>query len=375
MKLSCPYCNHAFEAAPAARVTCPRCEDAFPVRGGPAPVHSIWSREAAQAVDLAGVLKQRLKQAAIVLLLIFLVIAGIVFWKIREQQKFVPPDPLPPPTAGVTPPLELRGLGYLPPNCNLVFAVQPGPLLVYAEKTRQDPVELLTKNRIPASALGALAKAGITLQQIDHIIGGFLIPELNEEPRICLVLVLRMPLVDEAKFLEQLHAKEGEWENRFEVKFDNLPMKLAKSSPTTWVFGFTEKDLVNAADGAEMSPSCRELIQEWVPRDAAVWAAADTARWSEKPILKLLKKEWLPFLAKGRAATVSLSFADEAKLRVAVRCVDTDASDKLFAYFKGKATGERSLANRVGEWTNLEVVADPKDIFTTVKGFLDDAAR
>ncbi len=371
MKLSCPYCNHAFEAAPAARVTCPRCEDAFPVRGGPAPVHSIWSREAAQAVDLAGILKRNLKQAAIILLLFFLVIAGVVFWKIREQQKVVPPDPLPLLSASVTPPLGLRGLGYLPPNCNLVFAVQPGPLLVYAEKTKQDPVELLTKNRVPASALGALAQAGITLQQIDHLVGGFHIPDLNEEPRICLVLVLRTPLADEARFLEQLNAKRSESANRFEVKFDNLPMKLSKVSGTTWVFGFTEKDLV----GAELSPSCRELIREWVPTDAAMWVAADTARWSEKPILKLLKKEWLPILAKGRAATVSLSFADEAKLRVAVRCVDTDASDKLFAYFKGKATSERSLASSAGEWAKLEVVADPKDTITTVKGFLDDAGR
>ncbi len=362
MTLSCPYCNHSFTTEAEGRVSCPRCGE------------SIAGRSEAVAPPVRVTYDNRLPKqhpfSAVLVVLAVLVLSGLVIAYLlipRAKPDRVPPDPL----EFATPPLQLSGLGYLPSNCNLVFAVQPGPLLVYAEKTKQDPVELLTKNRVPASVLGALAQAGITLQQIDHFVGGFLIPDLNEEPRICLVLVLRTPLADEARFLEQLNAKRSESANRFEVKFDNLPMKLSKVSGTTWVFGFTEKDLV----GAELSPSCRELIREWVPTDAAMWVAADTARWSEKPILKLLKKEWLPILAKGRAATVSLSFADEAKLRVAVRCVDTDASDKLFAYFKGKATGERSLASSAGEWTKLEVVADPKDTFTTVKGFLDDAGR
>ena len=368
MKLSCPYCNHAFEAESAARVTCPRCGE------------SIAGRSEAVAPPVRATYDNRLPKqhpfSAVLVMLAVLVLSGLVIAYLlipRANPDRLPPDF--PPLDITKPPLDLHGLSYLPSNCNLIFAVQPGPLLVYAEKTKQDPVELLTKNRVPASFLGSLAKAGITLQQIDHIAGGFLIPDLNEEPRICLVLVLRTPPADEAKFLEQLHAKRSEWPDHFEVKFDNLPLKLAKASPTTWVFGFAEKDLASAPGGAEMSPSCRELIQEWVPRDAAIWAAADTARWSEKPILKLLKKEWLPILAKGRAATVSLSFADEVKLRVAVKCADTEASDKLFAYFKGKATGERSLASRAGEWAKLEVLADPKDIFTTVKGFLDDAGR
>ena len=373
MKLSCPYCNHAFEAAPAARVTCPRCEDAFPVRGGPASVHSIWSRETAQAVDLAGVLKSRLKQAAFLLLLFFLIIAGIVFWKIREQQKVVPPEPLPPPTADVTPPLELHGLNYLPSNCNLVFAVQPGPLLIYAEKTKQNPVELLTKNRVPASALGALAQAGITLQQIDHLVGGFHLPDFNEEPRICLVLALRSPLADEAKFLEQLNAKRNG--NRFEVRFDNLPMKLDRVSPTTWVFGFSDKDLASSSGGSELSPSFRALLVERIANDSAVWVAADSARWSEKPILKLLKKEWLPTLAKGRAATASYSFGEQPKLRVSVQCADAASGEQLRSFFRGKATGEHSSAGGQGDWATLELAADPIDITTRVKGFLDEAGR
>ena len=377
MTLSCPYCNHAFEAEPAARVTCPRCGDAFALRGGEGtdPASPI-SRPISSAVASSRQWSLHAKVVACGLLLMAIGLAFVVVGRVRLS-RLKPDSPVVdvPPSANVTPPLELRGLGYLPSNCNLVFAVQPGPLLAYAEKTKQDPVELLAKNRVPASVLGALAQAGITLQQIDHLVGGFHILDLNEEPRICLVLMLRTPLADEAKFLEQLKAKRGENANRHEVKFDNLPMKLAKASATTWVFGLSEKDLASAPGGAEMSPSCRELIQEWVPRDAAIWAAADTARWSEKPILKLLKKEWLPTLAKGRAATVSLSFADEVKLRVAVRCADTDASDKLFAYFKGKATSERSLASSAGEWAKLEVVADPKDTITTVKGFLDDAGR
>ena len=327
-------------------------------------------------VDLGRMVRQRLKFAFVASFVIMALIAAFAFWKIRQEQKRseIPPPVVLPPSTNATPPLELRGLGYLPSNCNLVFAVQPGPLLMYAERTKQDPVELLTKNRVPASMLGSLAAAGITLQQIDHIAGGFYIPDENEEPRICLVLVLHQPLGDEAVFLDQLKGKRDEkaGENRFEVRFDNLPLKMAKASPTIWLFGFTEKDLSGESG---LSPSCRELIGEWVPKDAAAWIAADTARWSEKPLLKLVKKEWLPLLAKGRAATVSASFASEAKLRVAVRCVNAETSDKLFAYFKGKATGERSLSSAAGDWAKLELTADPQELFATLKGFLDDAGR
>ena len=374
MSVSCPYCNHEFAPAETAgRVTCPRCGEAVPVRGARRPAAAPKSDA---PFDIGPMVRQRLKQAFVVAFLIMVVIAGFAFRKFRQEQKRteIPSPVVLPPATHATPPLELRGLGYLPASSNLVFAVQPGPLLAYAERTKQDPVELLTKNRVPASMLGALANAGITLPMIDHIVGGFSIPDENEEPRICLVLVLRQPLPDEAVFLEQLKAKHDEkpGENRFDVRFDNLPMKLAKASPTTWVFGFTEKDL---SIGSGLSPSCRELIGEWVPKDAALWIAADSAEWAKKPLLKLLKKEWLPIVSKGRAATVSASFASEAKLRVAVRCANAKASDELFAYFKGKATAERSLASAAGDWVKLELTAEPQDLFATLKGFLDDAGR
>lgn len=372
MSLSCPYCNHAFEAeSPRA---CPRCGEAIAGKDPPPGINPIMSRDMAAVIELGARIRRRVKQGLVASLVIILIVVAIAFWKLSNEKPSNPVSPnWLPPSGYSTPPLELRGLGYLPSNCNFIFAVQPGPLLVYAEKTKQDPVELLTKNRVPASALGALAQAGITLQQIDHVVGGFHIPDLNEEPRICLVLVLRAPLADEARFLEQLNAKRNG--NRFEVKFDNLPMKLDRVSPTTWVFGFTDKDLASGTGGSELPPSFRAMLVERIANDSAVWIAADSARWSEKPILKLLKKEWLPTLAKGRAATVSYSFGEQPKLRVSVQCADAASGEQLRSFFRSKATGERSSASGQGDWATLELAADPTDIFTRVKGFLDEAGR
>lgn len=372
--VSCPYCNHAFDHD-AGRATCPRCGEAFAVRGredAATPASPAWTRKPAVSIDLGVFVKQRLKQALVVLLLIFLVIGGIVFWKVREARKNVPSPPIElPPSEVVTSPLELKGLGYLPSNSNIVFAIQPGPLLVYAERTEQDPVGLLTKNGVPASALGALAKAGITLQHIDHIAAGVYLPDKGEEPRIGIALVFRQPLPDEAAFLEQLKAKPNGKPNRYEVQLDKFTMQMARVSDTIWVFGLSEKDIA----GGGVSQALRDTIGERVPKDAAAWVATESARWSDKPIVKFAKKEWQPLLAKGHGAAIGLSFVESPRVHVAVQCADGVTGEKLRAYFKGKATGERSLAGGNDDWATLVLPVEPKDMANALKGFLDDAGR
>jgi len=380
MNASCPYCNHAFTLTqPAARVTCPRCGETIPMRGATAPA---TARKADATIDLGSMVRQRLKLAFLASFVIFLLIAAVAFWKIRQEQKRneLPPPFLPPVSAATTPPLELRGLAFLPSNSNILFAVQPGPLLVYAEKSKQDSVELLTRNRVPASFLGTLAKAGVTLQQIDHLVGGFYIPDKDEELRIAFALVLRQRLPDEAKFLEFLQAKPDPklGPDRFDVQFDKCSLRMRRASDTVWAFGLSAKDF---AEGTELAPGMRSILTERVPRDAAAWLATDRAEWTKKPVIAALLNaaSWPPdriaILAKGRAAAASYSFSDSPRLSLSVQCSDEVSATQLRTYFKGLATGERSSAGGEGDWAVLEKPVDPPELFGTLKAMIDDAGR
>src|SRR5262249_13349809 len=127
------------------------------------------------------------------------------------------PDPEPdsPPSAAATPPTELAGLAFLPPDTRLLAAVQPGPVLAYAARTNQDPRALRTPAGVPDVVFTTVARAGLTLPQIDHVVAGTSAREL----RFTLVLVLRRPPDDEEVFLRGLQAqpdRQGK-KDRYEV--------------------------------------------------------------------------------------------------------------------------------------------------------------
>lgn len=371
MNLSCPFCNHAFTSMPASPAICPRCGEALPRRGS--------AVAASTPIDLGAMVKRRVKGSLIAAAIIVAGIASVALWKVSQERKRneVPAPPFVEPSASARPPLELRGLALLPANCNVVMAVQPGPLLVYAGNQKQDPVELLTKNRVPASALAALAKAGITLQMIDHIAVGILIPDTGEEFRIAIALVLRQKPADEKAFLDALKAKPAP--GGFEVQFDRFPLKLKRVSDTDWVFGLTEKDL----GGGSVSPGMKSILGERVQKDAAVWLALDRGEWTKKTLVAALLKgaSWPPeriaTLAKGQSATLSYSFDDKPRLRTAVRCADVDSAKALELYFELQASLPGSYAHATEDltWVTLGKPVDPQDVLTFVKSMLDDAGR
>ena len=105
------------------------------------------------------------------------------------------------------------------------------------------------------------------------------------------------------------------------------------------------------------------------------------ARWTEKkPVAALLavsgwKKEGIDVLANGRAGIVAVTLADRPRLRLAVRCDNTESSEKLRAYFQGKASAAGSSFGGAGEWATFEMPADPQDALAVIKGILDDAGR
>ncbi len=100
-------------------------------------------------------------------------------------------EPGPPlrPAHETTPATELQGLGYLPADTNIAFAVQPGPFLAYATRTKQDPREVMVRAGLPGKVFNTVMELGLTLPQIDHIAGGTYLGNGNFELRFTLALV------------------------------------------------------------------------------------------------------------------------------------------------------------------------------------------
>lgn len=342
---SCPFCNHAF--AGAVPNQCPRCGEQVRARGPSA----IMNTDGAAVVQLGTRIVRRVKLALLAAAAIVVGLIAIAAWMASRGK----PEPIVPehsPQLNATPPIELSGLMHLPLRPNIVFAVQPGPLLAYAERTKQDPVALLTRNRVPASLLGTLAKAGITLQHIDHVVGGAYMPDKNEEVRLGFVLVLRQK-PDEKTLLEA-------------VKTTGL--NVARASDTVWVFSLHEADVANPIP---LAPELRTLIEERVPKDAAMWAASAGERWHEKPLVLLLGKDTAARLSQGRAAAFGYSFGETPTLRVAVRTTDAPSAEKLRSKFRELATGEFSLAAGQDDWAELTRPIEPAEAANTMKRMLE----
>ena len=407
VRLSCPSCNTGFalDALPAdRRATCPRCGDVFPVRG---EVAEQANREGAggpatqptatpPAPARGGLSPGRAALFAVALGLVGLAV-GLVVHYARQPKPEVKPQPDPTPAATATPPAQLAGLGYLPAECNVVFAVQPGPVLDYASRTKKEPRELLTGSGVPQQVFGALDALGLTLPQIDHIAGGLYIPSAGGESlRVALVLVLKQPLADEDEFLAKLKTQPAGAKGRFKVTLDKVPLDaLARVSPTVWVFGLTENDLAAVGRGGfgpggtqfggSESEGFRKMLAA-VPPDAAVWVAADDERdWTQKPLVKLAAglpaaKNALPALgggvSAGRGGLAALSFGERPRMRLSARTADTATAERVRAYFQARAAEtESATAGGGGTFALYDAPFDPATSGATLRRFLADAAK
>jgi hypothetical protein len=270
--------------------------------------------------------------------------------------------------------------------------VQPGPVLAYAARTKQDAGELITRAGFPQRVLGLVNELGLTLPQIDHLAGGTTIGNAAFDPRLTLVLVLRRPPADEDAFLDKLKAKKQPGgKSRYDAELANLPVVVARVSPTVWVFGLAlgsqPQQNLEAVErggygpgGTQFHKGLNEMIGQRVPPDAAAWLATDDDRWAEKPGVKLVAPlfkmpELLPALARGRAGMAAVSFGDPPRVRLFVKTADDATGQRVRDYFQERAADERAQVGGAGDLAFLDMPIDPANAFATLQQFLGDAKK
>jgi hypothetical protein len=286
-----------------------------------------------------------------------------------------------------TPGTELVGLGYLPADATIVFSLQPGPVLAYAERTKQDPRDLLIAAGLPRTAYDMVAHLGLAPRQIDHIAGGASVADL----RFTLVLVLRRPLDDEGEFLKRLKAKANGPKGRYRVDLSGVPvdLTLARISPTIWVFGLDAKKDFEAVErsgygpgGKQFTSTLAEAIAARVPPEAAAWLATAEGRWDDKPLVQFFlgqfagKTEWLKGLAKGRAVVAALSLDEPPRLRLFITVADEQTAGGIRSYFANwaESNGQASHGG-AGELAFLNAPIDPVKTLAVLRQLLNDAAK
>lgn len=391
IRLSCPSCNTEFvlSALPdSRRASCPRCGDVFPVRtytevAGDAvpPTHGEpehASRTQGEGRRMVGVFA-----AALVLIALAGLPPFIVYY---TRTKAKPHEPAATPTLTATPPAKLAALGHLRADCNLVFAVQPGPLLHYAARVKQEPRDVLAQAGLPDVLRGTVEQLGVPLTQIDHLAGGLSLGDGDDTLRLTLVMVLNQPLADEAEFLKRLKAKPvAGKKDRHDVMVGKFPLLLTHAAPTVWVFGLDDKDFDalgrgHGPGGEQFRDRVKKMIAT-APSDAAVWAAADDERdWTQKPIVKLIgqsaeAKKWLPAVKDGRGGLLAVSLGEQPRLRLHVRTASDDTGARVRAYFAERAKETESATATGGDASAQFDAPFDANSGKLLQRFLSDAGR
>ncbi len=376
VQLSCPYCNSGVSlegVPPPGRAVCPRCGEAFPVKP-PAddaprlPEASPNGPPAAPPEIDEGPPGRSLRTPALVGAILGAVVLAVGLYVVVRPpggRATAPTDLGGPKPAATVPPAALPGLAYLPADTNVAFAVQPGPVLIHAERANTDPRQLLTRAGIPEAVPAALDRLGLSLERIDHVCGGLAVAGDNAIPRVFVALLLREPPDDPAEFRRRLHATQftaPSGATRFKADLAGLPVEMANPDPRAYLFATAGADLDaagrRAGRGSEHLPAgLRESLAQLSPASVA-WAATDADRWADKPAVKLLaaarKQPDLPARLEAiRAAAVGVSLEPEPILTAAVRTADPDAAAKL----RGQAAAagrEKVRVGGEGPWVAVE---------------------
>ncbi len=369
-RVACPHCNAVVDA-PAARTVCPRCAEAF----DPANAEHLTDEAVSAPLPVvrpAGFLHSRAAMALSFGVAALILVVGLAIVRPWEAKPKPGPEKLP----VVVSPLGLAGIAYLPPSTNIVAAIQPMPLLAHAAQEKIDPKKFLIEAGVPEPIFESLSKAGVPLDQIDHLVVGLSVSSEKGSliPGIAACLKLTRPLADESKFLAQLRAEKNSQQSKggrtaYSVPL-GLPLLLIPLDDKTYLFGLGEADFAfldkpQPVGGAHLPRELREAATNRISPASYAWIATDSEAWMEKPPAEFFLKspDWKPRIEKLkslRAFAAGLSLEPEPELRLAARWNDAASrksfQDRLNAHFKVETT---SFAGDE-DWATVRAPVDPK---------------
>ena len=361
--LTCPYCNTAFDALDGERVVCPRCGEAMPAKLLP-PGRGPGKSDVDPPAPVESKPGVRVLAMFAALLLIASLI-GLGYWYFGSGQKngtestnaTVPP--------ATRPPLALPGLRYLSADTQVAIALQPSPLLQYAERAGKTPEELLADWGLPVGVFNGLKKAGVPLDLIDHLVVSAGFPDVGL-PRLSIVLALREPIRDESEFRRVLNVRQNaDKPGRAKVDLPGipLPMEMHKVDDTIYLFssdGATLDGMVKAKANAEFLPAgVRDSLGALDPASFA-WIGTDNRDWANLPTLKLIapliQQPDLPKRLKGiRALALGLTLRPDLAAQANIRFPDAKAAGEFEAKAKTKLAETKIGIAVEKDWVALDL--------------------
>jgi hypothetical protein len=345
-------------------IPCPRCGERFPYRGpaveenGTAPVPVASPVTAAgpdqHLVDRVGERLRQYPRRSIVLVIlgVMVVMAAASLTLALATRSFRRAnDRLPAPDEAaarvrIAAPADLAGLGYLPPDTDVIIAVHVAEAL--QEPAGQDflrrfrPEDLVHDQPGEGAALpGDLERwTGLPLEDLDHVVLGLKVGGAAIPPPMILVAQTRRRY-DPTKIRDALKATRitdaGKTLFRFHVDRPPLEPVLWFAGERTLLVALTAEHLAEVPAAPDPGAShlgapLQDVLRQRLGPGTQAWAAGHAKDWDQttaRLLLALLHKEDRQVLEKMRTFATGLQFGQGLTLTGAFHCADAPAAKAL----------------------------------------------
>ncbi len=283
------------------------------------------------------------------------------------------PEPFPP--AAVAP-HRLAGLGFLPPDCDIVAAVSVTELRLtpLGKKLLDDPV----KQGGREYRLTDLTRiVGLAPDQVDHVVVGLKV----KDPLAVLLsaaLVVRtkapydLPKIADALKAEKNVGKGKKVLYRFNFRNASVPALLWPADERTIVVSFSESLLealpAKPREGVDHLPvSVRTALEKRVESSAAVWIVGHVDDWEKSAaslLLPRLPPEDRQRLTGLRTFALWVILDKDVSVRVALRGRDEAAASAVAGWLNQTAdkAGVTLKSARAGDWLLIQYGTDAEGL-------------
>lgn len=285
MTATCPYCNAVLPAAPGVRVVCARCGESVALDGG-SRADGLIAPQAQQSTPSDALQGRRPWPLFVALVLLAAAGGAVLAWKWPlKSRSTVPVNEA---ERRVIQPVDVPGLGYLPPSSDVVLAIQV-PLLMekLGPEAEADPEKALGKLGLPEVVVETVEKAsGVGLKNVEYLTIGIGLQKASLPPQLVVVVVTRQPY-DFPDLLRRTKATSLKREGRtLHVARATGVVSVHWWSPNNRVLvgtiqprDFDDVPLEPRTGVDHFRPEIATLIRDRVADDSCAWLAASSDNW------------------------------------------------------------------------------------------------